>query len=132
MQPLVTTSLIAAFVAGVAALFAPCCISVLLPSYLGNIFKERYKIYFMTFVFFLGILTVFLPIGLGFTALASVFSHYHNKIFTLGGLFLAALGIAMLLGKGFSTPAALRDRFKRHVTSVYLLGIFSAIATTCC
>lgn len=132
MQSLVTTSLIAAFVAGVAALFAPCCISVLLPSYLGNIFKERYKIYFMTFIFFLGILTVFLPIGLGFTALASVFSHYHNKIFTLGGLFLVFLGIAMLFGKGFSTPTAVRDRFKGHVTSIYLLGIFSAIATTCC
>ena len=54
METLVTTSLIAAFVAGVAALFAPCCISVLLPSYLGNIFKEKYKIYSMTFVFFFG------------------------------------------------------------------------------
>ena len=52
MEILVGTSLIAAFVAGVAALFAPCCITVLLPSYLGNIFKEKYKIFFMTFIFF--------------------------------------------------------------------------------
>ncbi len=132
MQTLVTTSLIAAFVAGVAALFAPCCISVLLPSYLGNIFKEKYKIYFMTFVFFLGILTVFLPIGLGATMLASLFSRYHNQIFTVGGIFLIVLGISMLFGKGFSTPTSIRDRFKKRVTSIYLLGIFSAIATTCC
>src|SRR3989344_3019514 len=114
MEILVGTSLVAAFVAGVAALFAPCCITVLLPSYLANIFKEKYKIFFMTFVFFLGILTVFLPIGLGASFLAQLFSKYHNIIFTVGGIFLMVLGIT------------------KHVSSIYVLGIFSAIATTCC
>lgn len=132
MNLLVSTSLIAAFVAGVAALFAPCCIGVLLPSYLGNIFKEKYKIFFMTFIFFLGMLTVFLPIGLGATVLAQVFSKYHNQIFTAGGIFLVILGISMLFGKKFATPTSVRDNFKKHVSSIYLLGIFSAIATTCC
>lgn len=132
MDLLISTSLIAAFVAGVAALFAPCCIGVLLPSYLGNIFKEKYKIFFMTFIFFLGMLTVFLPIGLGASALAQVFSKYHNQIFTVGGIFLIILGLSMLLGKKFGAPTSIRDNFKKHVSSVYLLGIFSAIATTCC
>ena len=132
METLVGTSLIAAFVAGVAALFAPCCITVLLPSYLGNIFKEKYKIFFMTFVFFLGVLTVFLPIGLGASFLAQAFSKYHNIIFTVGGIFLVVLGLTMLLGKKFTTPASVRDGMKRHVSSIYVLGIFSAIATTCC
>ena len=132
METLVGTSLIAAFVAGVAALFAPCCITVLLPSYLGNIFKEKYKIFFMTFVFFLGVLTVFLPIGLGASFLAQAFSKYHNIIFTVGGIFLVVLGITMLLGKKFTTPTSVRDGMKRHVSSIYVLGIFSAIATTCC
>jgi cytochrome c biogenesis protein CcdA len=132
METLVGTSLIAAFVAGVAALFAPCCITVLLPSYLGNIFKEKYKIFFMTFVFFLGVLTVFLPIGLGASFLAQLFSKYHNIIFTVGGIFLIVLGITMLFGKKFTTPTSVRDGMKRHVSSIYVLGIFSAIATTCC
>ena len=132
METLVGASLVAAFVAGVAALFAPCCITVLLPSYLGNIFKERYKIFFMTFVFFLGVLTVFLPIGLGASFLAQAFSKYHNIIFTVGGMFLIVLGITMLSGKKFATPTSVRDGMKRHVSSVYVLGIFSAIATTCC
>ena len=132
METLVGTSLIAAFVAGVAALFAPCCITVLLPSYLGNIFKEKYKIFFMTFVFFLGVLTVFLPIGLGASFLAQAFSEYHNIIFTVGGIFLIVLGLTMLFGKKFTTPTSVRDGMKRHVSSIYVLGIFSAIATTCC
>src|SRR3989344_2342206 len=105
MEILVGTSLVAAFVAGVAALFAPCCITVLLPSYLGSVFREKYKIFFMTFIFFLGVATVFLPI---------------------------VLGLMMLLGKKFATPTSVRDGMKRHVSSVYVLGIFSAIATTCC
>lgn len=132
MEILVGTSLVAAFVAGVAALFAPCCITVLLPSYLGNIFREKYKIFFMTFVFFLGVATVFLPIGLGASFLAQLFSEYHNIIFSVGGAFLIVLGLTMLLGKKFSTPTSVRDGMKRHVSSIYLLGIFSAIATTCC
>lgn len=132
MEILVGTSLIAAFVAGVAALFAPCCITVLLPSYLGNVFKEKYKIFFMTFIFFLGVLTVFLPIGLGASFLAQLFSKYHNIIFTVGGIFLIGLGVTMLFGKKFSTPTSVRDGMKRHVSSIYVLGIFSAIATTCC
>jgi cytochrome c biogenesis protein CcdA len=132
MEILVGTSLIAAFVAGVAALFAPCCITVLLPSYLGNIFREKYKIFFMTFVFFLGVATVFLPIGLGASFLAQSFSKYHTAIFTVGGIFLVILGLTMLLGKKFSTPTSVRDGMKKHVSSIYVLGIFSAIATTCC
>lgn len=135
MNLLVGTSLVAVFVAGVAALFAPCCIGVLLPSYLANIFKEKYKIFFMTFVFFLGMLTVFLPIGLGASFLAQLFSRYHNIIFTVGGLFLVFLGLSMLFGKKFinpTTPVTVRDSLKKYVSSIYLLGIFSAIATTCC
>ena len=37
-------SLIAAYIAGMVALFAPCCISYLFPAYLGNIFKERKQV----------------------------------------------------------------------------------------
>src|SRR3989338_440259 len=132
METLVGTSLIAAFVAGIAALFAPCCITVLLPSYLGNIFKEKYKIFFMTFVFFLGVLTVFLPIGLGASYLSQLFSEYHNIIFTVACIFLILLGLTMLFGKKFTTPSFVRDGMKRHVSLIYVLGIFSAIATTCC
>jgi cytochrome c-type biogenesis protein len=132
MNALVGTSLIAAFVAGVAALLAPCCIGVLLPSYLANIFKEKYKVFFMTFVFFLGMLTIFLPIGLGASFLAQLFSNYHNIIFSIGGIFLIILGLTMLFGKKFMAPTTIRDNFKQYVSSVYLLGVFSAIATTCC
>lgn len=133
MDSFASASIVAAFLAGVAALFAPCCITVLLPSYLGSVFKERFKVVLMTFVFFLGILTVFLPIGLGAAVLSQVFNRYHNLIFTLGGLMLAVLGLALIFGKNLSLPSPAHPSIKDYgIVSVYLLGIFSAIATTCC
>lgn len=130
---LVSTSIVAAFVAGIAALFAPCCITVLLPSYLGSIFRERRKVFLMTFIFFLGILAVFLPLGFGFAAFGQFFSQYHNIVFTVGGLFLLVLGFTMLLGRRFSLPFHVNPTLKSHnAASVFTLGIFSGIATTCC
>jgi len=125
--------MIVAFIAGIAALFAPCCITVLLPSYLASIFREKYKVLLMTFVYFLGILTVFLPIGLGASALAVAFREYHNPIFIIGGLFLGLLGTSILLNKKFSLPFHFSPRLKINGSaSVYVIGIFSGIATTCC
>ena len=133
MELLLSASLVAAFIAGVAALFAPCCITVLLPSYFASIFRERRKIFLMTFIFFLGILTVFLPIGLGAAALGQVFSRYHNTIFTIGGIFLIILGMILLTGRHFSMPFKMNASLKKHnALSVFTLGIFSGIATTCC
>lgn len=136
MELLISTSLIAAFIAGVAALFAPCCVTVLLPSYFGSIFRTRRKVFLMTFIFFLGILTVFLPLGLGISALGQIFSRYHSVIFTVIGVLLVVLGISLLLGKRFALPKKLRLKpeltGKESIGSVFVLGIFSGIATTCC
>ena len=136
MELLISTSLIAAFVAGVAALFAPCCVTVLLPSYFGSIFETRRKVFLMTFIFFLGILTVFLPLGLGFSSLSTFFGHYHHEIFTVVGVMLLVLGISLLFGKRLPMPSSWKPKFevreKETAASVYVLGIFSGIATTCC
>src|SRR3989344_4037908 len=133
MNVLLGASIVSAFIAGVAALFAPCCITVLLPSYLASIFRERYKVFLMTFIFFLGILTVFLPLGLGVAALGQLFSRYHAPIFIAGSILLIALGLSILTGTHMKLPFKVNPRLRSHnVVSVYLLGIFSGIATTCC
>ncbi|MDP2926735.1 MAG: cytochrome c biogenesis protein CcdA [bacterium] len=133
MELLLSASIMAAFIAGVAALFAPCCITVLLPSYFASIFRERRKVFLMTFIFFLGILTVFLPIGLGAAALGQFFSRYHSAVFGVGGIFLTILGMIILTGKHFSLPFRVHPTLKKHnAVSVYSLGLFSGIATTCC
>lgn len=133
MNILIGTSLAAAYIAGVAALFAPCCITVLLPSYLGSIFRERKKVFIMTFIFFLGILLVFLPLGLGSAAFGQLLSRYHSTIFIFGSIFLLVLGLMLLLGRHYSLPFHVNPTLKsHHPFSVFMLGVFSGIATTCC
>lgn len=133
MELLVSASFIAAFVAGIAALFAPCCVTVLLPTYFASIFKQRTTVFLMTFIYFLGLLTVFMPIGLGAVALTKIFSTYHNIIFSAGAIFLIFLGITLLLGKQFSLPFSVHPELKKtDIGSIFVLGVFSGIATTCC
>ncbi|MBI5621349.1 cytochrome c biogenesis protein CcdA [Candidatus Falkowbacteria bacterium] len=133
MELFLSASIVAAFIAGMAALFAPCCITVLLPSYFASIFRERYQVFLMTFIFFLGILTVFLPLGLGAAFIGTFFSRYHNLIFAIGGVGLTFLGILLLIGKHWSLPWQVHPSLKKHnAASVYVLGVFSGVATTCC
>lgn len=133
MELLASASFIASFFAGVAALFAPCCVTVLLPTYFASIFKQRTTVFLMTFIYFLGLLVVFLPIGLGASALTQVFSTYHNYIFTFGALFLILLGLTLVSGFQFSLPSIVHPQLKNSgFLSVFTLGIFSGIATTCC
>src|SRR3989338_8916179 len=130
---LIIASLITAYLAGIAALFAPCCITVLLPTYLSSIFRQKRTVITMTFVFFLGLLAVFLPLGLGFAGIGTLFSKNHDLIFILGGLFLLLLGSSILLGLNFSIPFANHPKSKiKGSGSVFILGVFSAIATLCC
>lgn len=133
MNLFVSTSIVSAFVAGVAALFAPCCISVLLPSYLGSIFRERRRVFLMTFVFFLGILVVFLPLGLGAAAFGQFLNRYHRALFAVGGAMLLVMGATQLLGWRFSLPFHVNPQLKNtRAASVFTLGAFSGLATTCC
>ena len=88
----------------------------------------------MTFVFFLGLLVVFLPLGLGVAGLGRFFSQYHNTLFIFGGIFLLLLAISTLLGKRLSLPFSFHPAVKvgNNVGSVFVLGIFSGFATVCC
>ena len=51
-------SVLAAMVAGMIALFAPCCISVMLPAYFASSFPNRRVLVAMTFLFAAGIATI--------------------------------------------------------------------------
>lgn len=133
MEALIIGSLLTSFVAGIAALFAPCCISVLLPSYLGSLFSHRGTILAMTGVFFLGLASIFVPLGMGFGALGSVLQEFHDPLYYTGGSFLLLLGISLLLGYHWNLPMVSMPSAKlTGILSVYLLGIFSAVATLCC
>jgi len=130
---LVSTTILAAFLGGVVALLAPCCVSVMLPAYFASSFRSRTQILGMTLVFAVGVGTVILPIGLGATALSRLITGQHAVVFSIGGAAMVLAGFAMLAGWKFALPMpARRGGGGRGVGSVYSLGAFSGAASACC
>lgn len=135
MDIIFSASIIASFLAGMVALFAPCCITVLLPAYLASAFREKKNILKMTFIFFAGISVILVPIGLGVAGLAQIFRDFHKELYIFGGLFMLALAAMSILGKGISMPLPNRIQSKidpSDTKSVFVLGVLSGAATSCC
>lgn len=126
-------SLIAAVVAGGIALFAPCCISFMLPAYFASAFQQRRKLVAMTFLFAAGVATVILPIALGASLLRQIFTDWHPYIYTIGGIFLLGLAAYTLLGGEIHLPTpGRRAGGQAGPLSVYTLGVFSGVTSSCC
>jgi len=130
---LLGTTLLAAFLGGMVALLAPCCISVMLPAYLSTGFRHRGGVVTATLVFGAGVATVILPIGLGATALSSLLLTQHLWIFFIGGVLMIGAGLATFFGWKPNLPMPGRRAVKEgSFGSAYVLGAFSGAASACC
>jgi cytochrome c biogenesis protein CcdA len=132
MDTLFQLSLLASFIAGMVALFAPCCITFLLPAYFANVFKEKKRVVLMTFIYSLGIFTVMLPVVLGARALTQVFFNFHDQTYVIGGVFLVFVGFSTLLGFKLPMPNFNFTKKAEDPLSTYILGIISGITSACC
>jgi cytochrome c biogenesis protein CcdA len=129
---LLAGSLAAAFAAGMVAFFAPCCAGVMMPAYLAAIGGgRRLRVARLTAVYVAGVSLVVLPITLGAAALASYVSKWHPQMFTLGGLMM--IGVAVALWRGTMLPIDVpQPKLTGSTVSVFGLGVFSGAATACC
>jgi cytochrome c biogenesis protein CcdA len=126
-------SVIVSFLAGIVALAMPCCFSVLLPSYFASCFKRGTAVLRMTLIFALGVAAILLPIALGVSAISIYIGLNHSLLFVIGGFFMLFLGITSLLGIQLipmMNPNV--DLQKTGVPTVFALGAFSGIASSCC
>ena len=132
---LTTGSILAAFFAGGVALFAPCCIVFLAPSYLAVAVKNRrWRLLPLTFVFAAGLALVLVPITLGMSLVASTIANYHAPLYYAGGALMIALAAFSLSGRMVSLPSFLRapDTARGDSASFFALGVFSGVASSCC
>ncbi|OGG14816.1 hypothetical protein A2963_04425 [Candidatus Roizmanbacteria bacterium RIFCSPLOWO2_01_FULL_40_13] len=126
-------SLTASFLGGMVALFAPCCITFLFPSYLGTIFKERTRIVYLTLVFALGLGIILVPVALGMKFIVSFFDQFHTTVYLLGALLMFVIGLMTFLDTKIMLPLPHFTMPKKTTTfSTFLLGIFSGITSSCC
>lgn len=128
-------SMLAAFVAGSVALFAPCCIVVMFPSFLAaSVRNHRWRLVPLAFVFAAGVATVMLPVTLGLSLLTESLLRYHTVVYGIGALLLLGLAIISLGGGTWSLPFLRRspDISRTDSAGVYALGVFSGAASACC
>jgi len=128
-------SLLAAFFAGVVALFAPCCIVFMFPSYLSVAVKNRRaRLVPLTFVYAAGIAVVLLPVTLGVSALSRSLLRYHGPLYAAGGTLLLILAILAVTGRTWMLPIMRRapDVKRTDTGGVFALGVFSGAASACC
>jgi len=132
---LTTGSVLAAFFAGGVALFAPCCIVFLAPSYLAVAVKNRrWRLLPLTFIFAAGLAVILLPITLGVSLIAGTIAHYHEPLYYAGGVLMLALAVFTLSGRMVSLPNFVRapDTSRGDSASFFALGVFSGLASSCC
>jgi len=128
-------SLTAAFFAGMIALFAPCCIVFMFPSYLSVAVKNRRsRLVPLTFVYAAGISVVLLPVTLGVSALSRSLLRFHGPLYAAGGTLLLALAILAVTGRTWMLPIMRQapDVKRTDTGGVFALGVFSGAASACC
>jgi cytochrome c-type biogenesis protein len=130
-----SSSLAAAFLGGILALFAPCCIVSVLPTFVGAaVERGRLRLPIITAIFATGIATVMLPIVLGIGLLSQVLAAHHREVFFVVGLFLVLLSFQVLSGRPWTLPVPmLRLRVSGSTPAgIYALGVVSGFASSCC
>jgi cytochrome c biogenesis protein CcdA len=126
-------AVLASFLAGMVALFAPCCISVMLPAYFASSFATKRALVAMTFVFAAGLGLIILPIALGAAAIGSLVTAHHLVFYLAGGGLMLGLGLYMLVGGKLMLPMpAMSTRRGSGPLAVLSLGTFSGVASSCC
>ena len=128
-------SLLAAFVAGAVALFAPCCVVVMFPAFLAaSVRNHRWRLVPLAFVFAVGVATVLIPVTLGLSLLTESLLRYHTAVYGFGALLLLALAVVSLSGGNWSLPflRGSPDISRTDSAGVYALGVFSGAASACC
>ncbi len=122
-----------AFFGGVLALLSPCS-ALLIPAFFAYAFPSRGQLLLRTSIFFAGLVTVLIPIGLGVGALGTLILERRAEVTLIAGLFLIAIGLYQLVSGGFEVPgtAGLMGRVSGDsVIATFALGAVYGIAGFC-
>ena len=128
---IVEVSLLASFFGGVLSLLSPCS-ALLLPAFFAYAFGG--ELVRKTGVFYLGLATTLVPLGMGISAVSALFYGQRGALITASGLVLISFGVLQLLGRGFTVGplARLRSRIRGDSTgAVFSLGAVYGFAGFC-
>lgn len=97
--------ILSAFLGGILALLSPCA-ALLMPAFFASTVGAGPRLLVHGAVFYLGLLLVLVPLGIGAGAVGALFATHRQAIVLAASVLLVLLGIAQMLGFGFD-PARL-------------------------
>ncbi|WP_209323734.1 cytochrome c biogenesis CcdA family protein [Brevibacterium renqingii] len=131
-------TLLSAFLGGVLALLSPCA-ALLLPAFFGSTVGSGSRLLAHGLVFYVGMLIVLIPLGMGAGTLGAMFTAHRTQIIIVASIVLIVLGVVQFFGFGFdparylpgAEAARTRSATATGWTKTFLLGATSGIAGVC-
>lgn len=125
--------ILVAFAGGVLSLLSPCS-ALLLPAFFAYAFPSPAHLAARTGVFYLGMITLLVPLGIGAGALGAVLVEQRGALMALAGLVLIGIGVIQLARGGFELPATggrLQPMTMERAASTYALGLGYGLGGFC-
>lgn len=129
----VLTAALPTFLAGVFSFLSPCTLPIL-PAYFAFTFEaRRQQVALMTLAFFLGLATTMTLFGASASLLGTFLTtgNLRDTLAFWGGMLIIGLGIASMLGKGFS-GIQMQERPNATFAGSYLFGMTFALGWSAC
>lgn len=130
---MVEASYLASFLGGVLSLLSPCS-ALLLPAFFAYSFGGSGELIKKTGIFYLGLAATLVPLGMGISAVSTLFYGQRNTLITLSGLLLIFFGVLQVFGRGFTVGPLerLRGRIRGDSAgAVFTLGAVYGFAGFC-
>ena len=124
--------LLVAFAGGLLSLLSPCS-ALLLPAFFAYAFPSPSRLALRTGIFYLGLVTLLIPAGLGAGAIGAALLAARGPLTLLAGLTLIAIGGLELVLGGFELPGPVRPQAMttESAASTYVLGLSYGLGGFC-
>ncbi len=121
-----------AFAGGVLSILSPCS-ALLLPAFFAVAFTSRARLVGQAVLFYVGLATIFVPLGLSISAIAALFTEQRDLVILAGGALLVGLGLYTLAGGGLVLAPSLTGRLQRveGPLAAYATGLTYGFAGFC-
>lgn len=121
--------LLGAFVGGALTLLSPCSV-MLLPAFFSYAFTSSGKLVARTGVFWLGLITTLVPMGVLAGTVGSFVNRYRSQVMTVAACLVILLGILLILDLPlFGIAGAAAEG--TGTAAVYALGLVYGLAGAC-
>ncbi|WP_104089195.1 cytochrome c biogenesis CcdA family protein [Arthrobacter sp. GMC3] len=119
-----------AFIGGILTLLSPCSV-MLLPAFFAYAFASPTKLLGRTALFYAGLLTTLVPLGLLAGTLGSLLSENRAVMVTVAALVVMAIGVLQIVGVEFPGFSRGARGDGTSAVSVFVLGSVYGVAGVC-